>query len=145
MIFGTLWLARLVTKMSAKSFSDLLKLHARLDELFLEHQRALIRLDTSSAFALLETYETELLAHMRDEEERMIPLYSARAEPPVGGAPEIFVNEHEKMRQYVRLFKEGILKLEAAEDLERGVIWLLDSHPFLLLVEVGPALPVDRN
>ena len=111
-----------------KSFSDLLSLHRQLDELFVEHQRALLRLDLEAATAALEAYETELLAHMRDEEGSMIPLYRERAEAPVGGAAEIFLGEHDKLRQYLVLFKEELGKLESEEDLERGVLFLLDSQ-----------------
>ena len=35
--------------MPTKSFRDLLRLHHQLDELFLEHQRALLRLDLDLA------------------------------------------------------------------------------------------------
>jgi iron-sulfur cluster repair protein YtfE (RIC family) len=111
-----------------KTFSDLLMLHKVLDELFFEHQRALLRLDLYRASTLLETYEAELLAHMRDEERLMIPLYHERAKAPVGGAAEIFLGEHDKLRQYLVLFGEELAKLAAADDLERGVLFLLDSQ-----------------
>ena len=111
-----------------KSFSDLLTLHQELDELFFEHQRALLRLDLDRASTMLETYEAELLVHMRDEEELMIPLYRERADAPVGGAAEIFLGEHDKLRQYLVLFKEELAKLAATDDLERGVLFLLDSQ-----------------
>jgi iron-sulfur cluster repair protein YtfE (RIC family) len=111
-----------------KSFSDLLVLHQRLDELFFEHQRALLRLDLDRASAMLNAYEAELLAHIRDEEELMIPLYRERVNAPVGGAAEIFLGEHEKLRQYLVLFREELAKLAAANDLERGVLFLLDSQ-----------------
>lgn len=111
-----------------RSFSDLLQVHVRLDELFLAHQRALLRLDLKTAFTALEVFETELLAHMQDEEELMIPLYGERTEAPVGGAASIFLGEHDKMRQYLVLFKEEMTRLAAKKDLEREVIWLLDSQ-----------------
>ena len=111
-----------------KSFSDLLVLHRQLDELFLEHQRSLLRLDLAAASAALEAYTIELFAHMRDEEDVMIPLYRERAEAPVGGAAEIFLGEHDKMRQYLVLFKEELARLADADDLERGVLFLLDSQ-----------------
>jgi hemerythrin-like domain-containing protein len=114
--------------MTAKSFSDLLRLHQQLDELFFEHQRALLRLDVKQASTLLETYKAELLAHMRDEELLMLPLYRQRANAPVGGAAEIFLGEHDKLRQYLVLFKEELVKLAAADDPERGVLFLLDSQ-----------------
>ena len=111
-----------------KSFSDLLALHRQLDERFFEHQRALMRLDLNRAAMALNTFEAELLAHIRDEEELMIPLYRERATAPVGGAPEIFLGEHDKLRQYLVLFKEELAKLAAADDLERGVLFLVDSQ-----------------
>ena len=110
------------------SFSDLLVLHQQLDELFVEHQRSLLRLDLEAACDALQAYEAELLVHMRDEEELMIPLYRERAEAPVGGAAEIFLGEHDKLRQYLVLFREALTKLQGAEDLERGVLFLLDSQ-----------------
>jgi hypothetical protein len=81
-----------------RSFNEFLRLHRRLDELFLAHQRALLRLNVDRAAALLDEYECELTAHMRDEEELMLPLYGERAKIPVGGAVEIFFGEHDKLR-----------------------------------------------
>jgi regulator of cell morphogenesis and NO signaling len=112
----------------AWSFTDLLQLHTKLDQLFVTHQRALLRLDLKSALAALELFEMKLLAHMQDEEELLIPLYDERAEVPVGGTAGIFLGEHEKMRQYLVLFKEEMSRMAASEDLEREVIWLLDSQ-----------------
>ena len=111
-----------------KSFSDLLVLHQQLDELFFEHQRALIRGELEVALAKLEGYEKELLDHIWDEEEVLIPIYAARAEAPVGGSAEIFLNEHRKIREYLVLFKAEFVKLSASEDRERAVIFLLDSQ-----------------
>jgi iron-sulfur cluster repair protein YtfE (RIC family) len=110
------------------SFNDLRSLHKELDHLFLAHQRALLRLDVKRAATLLDDYEAELLAHIRDEEEVMIPLYRERVEAPVGGAAEIFLSDHEKLRHYLVLFKAELVKLEAAKDLEKEVLFLLDSQ-----------------
>lgn len=110
------------------SFNDLLEIHTTLDELFLEHQRALLRLDLTAASAALEAYELELLLHIQDEEQLMLPLYRERVEAPVGGTAEIFFGEHDKIRQYVALFVEAIRKLERSDDLEKDVLWLLDSQ-----------------
>jgi hypothetical protein len=110
------------------SVCDLLRIHSRLDALFLEHQRALLQLDLATARAALEAYEIELLLHMSDEEEHLLPLYCSRVVAPVGASAEIFTGEHEKLRQYLRLFGEALAKLATAVDLEREVIWLLDSQ-----------------
>jgi hemerythrin-like domain-containing protein len=111
-----------------KSFNELLELHRRLDGLFLEHQRALLRLNLERASDLLDQYESELLAHIRDEEILMMPLYRQRVTAPTGGATEIFFGEHEKLRQFLVLFREELEKLKWVDDLERGVLFLIDSQ-----------------
>jgi hemerythrin-like domain-containing protein len=110
------------------SFNHLLELHQRLDDLFLEHQRALLRLDLDRATTALEDYAMELLAHIRDEETLMIPLYRERAKAPLGGAVEIFLGEHEKLKRFLVLFAEEIEKIRAMDDVERGVLFLIDSQ-----------------
>src|SRR5215510_4427576 len=110
------------------SFSDLLELHQQLDELFLEHQRALMRLDLNRAASLLDEYEAQLLAHIRDEEDLMIPLYQQRAAAPIGAAAEIFLGEHEKLRQFLGLFKQEIAKIKQSDDVERSALFLIDSQ-----------------
>jgi hemerythrin-like domain-containing protein len=110
------------------SFSDLLGLHRQLDRLFLEHQRALIRRDLDLAERLLDEYQSELLAHIRDEETLMLPLYSERVKPPVGGAADIFAGEHEKLRQFLVLFRQEIGKIRTMDDIEVGVLFLIDSQ-----------------
>ena len=111
-----------------KSFSELLALHRHLDELFLEHQRALLRLNPERAGELLDQYEAELLAHIRDEEALLLPIYRQRATAPIGGAAEIFFGEHEKLRQFLVLFRSELEKLKSLDDLERGILFLIDSQ-----------------
>jgi hemerythrin-like domain-containing protein len=114
--------------MKTVSFSDLLRVHQQLDDLFLEHQRALMRLDLSRAASLLGEYEAQLLAHIRDEEDVMIPLYRQRAAAPIGAAAEIFLGEHDKIRQFLALFKAEIEKIKKSDDIERGALFLIDSQ-----------------
>jgi len=111
-----------------KSFSELLELHRRLDDLFLKHQRALLRLNLEQASELLDQYQGDLLAHIRDEENLMMPLYRQRATAPIGGAAEIFLGEHEKLRQFLVLFQEELNSLKFVDDLERGILFLIDSQ-----------------
>jgi hypothetical protein len=92
---------------SKKSFQDLLQLHTKLDDLFLNHQRALLRLDVEKSRIALELFEADLLAHMCDEEELMIPLYRDRARIPIGGCPEICLGEHGKLLQHISKFEGG--------------------------------------
>lgn len=111
-----------------QSFNDLLALHRQLDEMFYEHQRALMRLDLDRAETALAEFGNELLAHIRDEEELMMPLYRERVSAPVGGTPEIFLGEHEKLKQFLVLFRAEIEKIRRMDDLERGVLFLIDSQ-----------------
>ena len=110
------------------SFSDLLRLHRDLDDFFLEHHRALLRLNLERASEVLDRYERDLLAHIGDEENFMMPLYRQRANAPTGGAPEIFEGEHEKLRQFLMLFRAELEKLKWVDDLERGILFLIDSQ-----------------
>lgn len=110
------------------SFNDLLSLHRELDEIFLEHQRALILGKLETALQRLETYERSLGDHILDEEELLLSIYGERVGAPVGGSVEIFLNEHRKIRDYLPLFKAEFSKLFAATDRERAIIFLLDSQ-----------------
>lgn len=110
------------------TFSELLTLHRELDELFFTHQRALMRMNLDQAGTALEEFEAALLAHIQDEEELMIPIYLERAEAPVGATADIFLGEHDKIRQYLELFKAEMLKLGTVKDLERAVLFLIDSQ-----------------
>jgi hemerythrin-like domain-containing protein len=112
----------------SNSFSDLLLLHKELDEMFFEHQRALVRGDFESALQKLEDYERHLDKHIRDEETILLEIYGARVAAPLGGSVEIFLNEHRKIREYVVLFKAECINLSAAVDRERAAIFLLDSQ-----------------
>lgn len=110
------------------SFNDLLEVHRELDELFFQHQRALMRNEIERAEDLLAEYSRNLLAHMRDEEGVMLPIYEERVQAPVGGAVDIFISEHEKLRQFLALFVQEIDKIRQMDDVERGVLFLLDSQ-----------------
>lgn len=110
------------------SFSSLLEVHRDLDEVFFEHQRALMRGELDDSFAKLNMYETALLAHMQDEEQLLLPIYVSRAEMPLGGTDEIFLNEHIKIKHYLELIKAEFPKLLRAKDPERAILFLLDSE-----------------
>jgi hemerythrin-like domain-containing protein len=110
------------------SFNELLSLHHQLDEIFLEHQRALVRGELEVALEKLEIYQRCLVDHILDEEEHLLPIYGERVQAPVGGSVEIFLFEHRKIRDYLPLFKAEFAKLYTAADRERAIIFLLDSQ-----------------
>lgn len=112
------------------SFLDLLRLHQELDELFLSHQLALLSLELHQAGEILGRYERKLLSHMRNEEELLIPIYEARTAEIAGGAVELFLGEHKRMKEFLAAFHDllGRMKDEDATRLKRSLIDLLDRQ-----------------
>jgi len=118
------------------SFLALLRVHERLNDLFLRHQEALLEQDIVRARERLAAYERELLAHMRPEEDLLLPVY-ARAGAIPGGPIELFLGEHRKMREFLERFRTALAELEAhPTDRRRRIIRLFDEQTmFKHLVE----------
>src|SRR5512143_35993 len=93
------------------SFLSLLEIHEHLNETFLLHQEALLALDVDLALARLREFERELRAHMRVEEELLLPVY-ARAGRIKGGPIEFYTGEHKKMLEFLARFSEKLEQLE---------------------------------
>jgi len=112
------------------SFRQLDKVHQWLDELFLAHRTALLSLDISQAKLLFDRYETNLLAHMKDEEESLIPIYGARISDVPGGAVELFIAEHKKIRGFLAEFRQALRELRNQKGLalKHKAIELLDRE-----------------
>ena len=112
--------------------SDLMKVHKVIDELFFEHQRALLHFDFEQALRILIAYESTLLNHMADEESILLPVYEERADFPVAGSPKLFYDDHAKMRSYLELFKQKTSEMPAESELDRVLLQLLDREAFYL-------------
>lgn len=112
------------------NLSVLLQLHNRLDEMFFEHQRALLHFDFEKAIAALRRYESALLVHMHDEEDVLLPVYKGYKDIPRGGDAKLFFDEHEKMRAYVTMFLDETAKLAASKPPEEALLRLLDREAF---------------
>ncbi|MDP2604789.1 MAG: hemerythrin domain-containing protein [Deltaproteobacteria bacterium] len=112
------------------SFLQLTKVHQWLDELFLAHRTALLGLDLSQAKLLFDRYETNLLLHMKDEEESLIPIYGARISDVPGGAVELFIAEHKKIRKFLAEFYQALRELRNNKGLalKHKAIELLDRE-----------------
>ena len=112
------------------SFLQLIKVHQWLDELFLAHRTALLSLDLSQAKLLFDRYESNLLAHMKDEEESLIPIYGARISDVPGGAVELFIAEHKKIRGFLAEFRQALSELRSQKGLtlKHKAIELLDRE-----------------
>lgn len=112
--------------------SDLMKVHKVIDELFFEHQRALLHFDFEKALRILIAYESTLLNHMADEENILLPVYEKRAEFPAAGAPKLFYDDHNKMRSHLELFKQKTHDMPSEAELDRVLLQLLDREAFYL-------------
>jgi hemerythrin-like domain-containing protein len=110
------------------SFTELLNVHERLNELFLLHQEALLRLDPELAAGRLRIYDRELRAHMQAEEDLLMPVYE-RAGKIAGGPPEFFIGEHRRMLEFLDRFAAALEELkEGSGDPARRVIRLFDEE-----------------
>ncbi len=110
------------------SFLALLEIHEQLNELFLQHQEALLQRDVATAQQRLRTYARELLAHMQVEEELLLPVYERAGRIP-GGPVEFFTGEHQRMREFLSRFAAALEELQenpAAPD--RRIIRLFDEE-----------------
>jgi iron-sulfur cluster repair protein YtfE (RIC family) len=110
----------------SRNFTDLSRLHRSLEEILVQHQCALLHAEFEEALTRLTEYEAGLLAHMRDEENLMLPIYSERAEPRRGGGLELFLGEHRKMRQIIGKFRERVVDVSRSTDRDRSLIELLE-------------------
>jgi len=72
------------------SFSLLIEVHHWLDNLFLDHQLALLSLDAPATSTRLKHYESNLKLHIEDEEGALILLYETRTDDVPGGALKLF-------------------------------------------------------
>ncbi len=113
-----------------RSFLQLSKVHQWLDELFLAHRTALLSLELDQAKLLFDRYETNLLSHMKDEEESLIPIYGARISDVPGGAVELFIGEHKKIRGFLAEFRHALMELRNQKGLalKHQAIELLDRQ-----------------
>lgn len=114
------------------SISSLMTVHKVIDDLFFEHQKALLHLDFEKALHLLSAHESTLLSHMKDEEDVLLPVYEERREFPEAGAPRLYYDDHKKMRSHIELFKQTTSMIASEADIERALLNLLDREAFYL-------------
>ena len=118
------------------SFLPILKVHDHLNELFLLHQEALLALDIALAQVRLKVFEEKLLAHMRMEEDILLPVYQRAGRIP-GGPVEFFTGEHKRMLEAIDRIKTALNRLDRSQpDIKREIIRLFDAEAmFKSLVE----------
>lgn len=123
--------ARYPAKVTA-SFAELEGVHLWLDELFVQHQIALLGADIPTAIARLDDYERQLLTHIEDEDTRLIPVYSARTSDVPGGGRDFFEGEHIKLQTILGECREQLMAARGAagDALSRRLVALFDREAF---------------
>ncbi len=109
------------------SLMALMDRHGRLDALFFSHQNALLDRDPAGAAGALEKYGAALEAHMSEEETHILPLYAVRAPQPPGGGVQMFLDEHRKLREFIRDLRPRVAALGTAPE-PRAILNLLDRE-----------------
>lgn len=109
--------------------SDLLELHAELDEDLALHREALMRLDLAAAREHLDDFEVALTAHMREEEEVLLPAYEKLAVEARGGGAHLYRAEHKKILWWLGELDRLLGELEAQPQVSpREVLAVLDRE-----------------
>jgi len=96
--------------------------------MFFRHERALLDVNLRGAIERVRESEAALLAHSRQQEVLLIPLYAERAAVERGGRADFFLLEHEKMRRHLAHFREQLPRLEELPEPSRALIKLLDQQ-----------------
>jgi hemerythrin-like domain-containing protein len=117
------------------SFFELEAYHSQLDELFAQHQEALVERDVDVARQTLRRYHQGLQIHMDDEENVVLPLLE-QLEPVPGGSPKMFRDEHRKLSELLGVLLQQVEALDPETLTPRRVVELLDEeHRYKGLVE----------
>lgn len=109
------------------SFLDLLGVHRDLDELFLQHQEALLERDAARALELFRRHRAAVVRHAHDEERELLPIYASEPRERRHAA-EVFVQEHARLHALLeRLDALLVSRLDRPLD-SRTVLHLLERE-----------------
>ena len=118
------------------SFHDMEEVHRTLEEQFARHQDALVERDVERARRILVDYTEALHAHMRDEEDALMPVYSERVGEVPGGSPQMILDEHKKLLELLGEIAERTEQLSDDSLTTREIVALIDvEHRYKGLVE----------
>lgn len=110
------------------SLLNLNKIHHEIDRLFERHQLAVLARRFPEARSFFDSYERALLAHMKEEDEILLPLYRERARPERGGAPENFTGEHQKLLEWIGRLRLRMARIQPGASGRKAVLALLDDE-----------------
>jgi len=113
-----------------ESILELNLVHHQLEEMFHQHQVALLKNSYSESESLLWKFEAALFHHMREEDDILLPLYRQRAAAVRGGDPEIFTGEHKKITEWLGRLKLRLNRLSVSHSDLKDVVALLDDEAY---------------
>lgn len=118
--------------MASTTFAVLNDVHHWLDELFLQHQDAVLAHDVPEAQRRLAAYKTALISHIDDEDHRLVPVYDARTANIQGGGTQFFFGEHVKLQEILAHCEQLLDGLDGLDGdaWSRQAIALLDREAF---------------
>jgi iron-sulfur cluster repair protein YtfE (RIC family) len=114
--------------MTPQNLLDLNKLHQELDQLFFEHQMALLKGEFPRSRNMLKAFERALLQHMKEEDEILLPIYRQRAAQIRGGDAEIFSAEHVKISEWMNRINLRASRLSRSDANWKEIISLFDDE-----------------
>ena len=102
--------------------------HQEMDELFLQHQEALLEQDWAKAQARYDAFHALLLSHIELEDRVLLPLHQQLAKPQWRSL--VYTAEHDKVLEIAQIMAERIAapKPEDASQRLRWIIKLLDDE-----------------
>lgn len=103
-----------INKYHGGSFLDLECIHEHLQEIFLAHQEALILQDVTIAEELLDDYKSQIHAHIRYEEQKLLPIYESRRDQRISiraSGARIYTLEHKKILTMLDDIKARLFEL----------------------------------
>ncbi len=111
------------------SIQSLSGVHDRLGRLFEDHQFALIRGDLQDARRLLARFANGIRAHIRHEEDVLLPVYKERVKVTRVGDPETIRDEHRQIDAALRKIEACTTELDREGGTWEGkVLHLLEEQ-----------------
>jgi hemerythrin-like domain-containing protein len=111
------------------AIQSLSEVHDRLAELFEQHQLALLDRDLDRARLLLEEFGKGIRAHIRHEEDVLLPVYRERV--PYGrlGHPDHLLDEHRQIQESLQVLEQRVAALSPGDPgLARTLLALVEDQ-----------------
>ena len=111
------------------SIRSLSQVHERLADLFQMHQEALLDGDLTRAGELLREFGTRIRAHIRHEEDVLMPVYRERVDYGRLGDPAHLLDEHRQIQEQLEQLQQRVAALRSDDSrLSRELVALVEEE-----------------